>query len=792
MAKSLINISKSILVENSTFNNLTTDIGLLKYVTQDHVLKGGDSILKKRFCDNFILINIFDKTNCESKKDLKEFKNGSWSIKIDYVKKINADFCSVFNKDLGYDLHGKITCKSPLIFQELFYDNLRFEEKELIQNYIKIHKIDFPVYSFIKVSVEDYDYKKVLEDLILQKDKLMTLGFFLHDFDLTEDLTGIFFKEDVITYLLKKGNFYLQKKSNIDSYKNNVILDKDSTSGINCLIIIHGNLKIKLYNKFICQITNPGTDSSFGSMIYPYINPKKSNVYLSELFKNKTFIDKGCTRLEITFYVLNTQINFCNTGFKNYKLNTLPYYDIFKKNDVDYIWDKYLSLIRRDDFPLYEVPISSMWSTITKSLKNNCCIYFPKEKQFFISLFVNKLTSKVTGWNIESKTYSSNDEEDIINYVKSNYSLNCLPFYFITINDKNKPEDYLLTTYIKEGSTYLTKFKYLFTTYKHDLSERGIVETYNLIPKLYTENQNARYTNNLQTLTILETKNKVMFYNNVNNKTREENYRIQQEIDSIDISIQREEYKNILKIKNESRISIERIVNYLKNSFDDYYTSDIIIKKQYNIIGFSVSKKLRYERILFIAKDKDDMFMNYKFTASGKIKKNIHDLISNIKLSKIERRDYDIYYIVGDDYGLNTILSFKATEKVFNPDYKSPYFLYEIIELKNKNLNNNLDKKIESVFDNDIIVSNKDLISLDTLDNNSTYNVLKLKDYNYRNIRKWIILLEGYSDFFKSNSYFENEMENKVIETKFSFKTVEMKRFDYNKNKKELSLKFLL
>lgn len=136
------------------------------------------------------------------------------------------------------------------------------------------------------------------------------------------------------------------------------------------------------------------------------------------------------------------------------------------------------------------------------------------------------------------------------------------------------------------------------------------------------------------------------------------------------------------------------------------------------------------------------------------------------------------------------LLTFTAINKVYNPKYKNPYYIYDI-----GNVYSSLKERvnvIEYIFDNNI-KKNANSESLDLLNPNTEYTVLKINSYEFRNNTKYVMLLDGRSSYYISNSYFEDEMKDKDIAKllRFKFKTVDLKRFHKEKNKKEMALKFL-
>ncbi|KAE9521970.1 hypothetical protein AGLY_017629, partial [Aphis glycines] len=199
-------------------------------------------------------------------------------------------------------------------------------------------------------------------------------NYYLLDLDITLDIAGIFNKEEMIKYLVSSFPFSLPGK-NIK--KDNIIVDNIKTVGIDCLTWLNENSRVKVYNKFICQMTSPGVNKQLGNHFINFINcPDKR---LKETFGSELARKNGITRLETTIY------NYANNDF-----------DINEK----------------------------MWKKLTDTLENSCCIVDTTSKRLNYVYWPNKNSSKLTGINIKLPE-DGKKEEKVIKYVLS-------AFLFIT------------------------------------------------------------------------------------------------------------------------------------------------------------------------------------------------------------------------------------------------------------------------------------------------------------------------------------------------------------------------
>lgn len=158
------------------------------------------------------------------------------------------------------------------------------------------YKIRF-IYKAYMVALPYLKLETLLEKLPAILDDLREDHYFSLDFDVTQYFTGIFIKKEIIAYLISKYDFKLQVKDSTERSGNVII---DNTVGIDCLTWFNNNFRVKMYSKFICQITSPGVCKQLGNHIVNFVNcPDKR---LKETFEGELAQENCITRLEATIY----------------------------------------------------------------------------------------------------------------------------------------------------------------------------------------------------------------------------------------------------------------------------------------------------------------------------------------------------------------------------------------------------------------------------------------------------------------------------------------------------------
>lgn len=443
------------LTENIDNNNLITDVGNISYAGGE---QRTDTFLPitELFCDNIMVVKITGFADCEG--DLKK----QFKVKSEICGLFNSYLRGTFNK-FPLARHG-VKAKLPLSLDGK--TKTAQGVRQVIGKDINIIKAKYtdPVAIPYKIELADVKLETLIADLPEIMQHLEKEHYYLTDLDITQDFAGIFNKVEMTDYLTSNFNF-----CHIGEYKKdyNKIVDNNHTVGIDCLTWLTDNCRVKIYNKFICQITSPGVNKTIGNHIVDFLNcPDKR---LKDTFASELAKDCGITRLEATIY------NYSIDG-KEQTYNPLE--------DCKVLMDKNKCYFEKA--PFYAVPIRKMWTKLTDTLQNSCCVVFNDILQYVY--WGNKNTRKLTGIQINLPK-NPNERDKLIKYVLSAFSLNCLPINYVKIIEDNSNVDnvsFIHTSFIKSGCTYFTKSYTPYSTLPDEINiqESGLVDTSNVKPQV--------------------------------------------------------------------------------------------------------------------------------------------------------------------------------------------------------------------------------------------------------------------------------------------------------------------
>lgn len=407
-----------------------TDIGNINYTDNARKLKTFQKITDT-FCDNILVAAICNRGDTDKKKIIEDIINQSL-----YPSKL-ANYA--VKKKLETPFSGKGRSIIRRRIRRMLKDNLEEYENSLIVLY--------------KIELAEIDLKMLSPKLPSIMGILRSRVILIYNMDVTQDFAGIFNKEEIREHL-QQSNTVIK------------IVNKKEV-GIDCLMWNDHNARVKIYNKFICEITCPGVEKKLGNHIVDIIEQR--DAHTKKTFGSPIAKKHGITRLEATIY----------NGFNSDSYQIENCLEVLENNL------KYL-----DPRLFYSVPISKMWTTLADKLESSFCVV--EKKTLLFAYWGNKTTNKITGVEINLPSKNDSNRQNIIDYALSAFSFRQLPVYYYEISDNRGPNQNLLCYKKKEGKTYFSRspigpsngFDLTVISEKIQIEERGLVKTANIEPEV--------------------------------------------------------------------------------------------------------------------------------------------------------------------------------------------------------------------------------------------------------------------------------------------------------------------
>jgi hypothetical protein len=547
-------------------------------------------------------------------------------------------------------------------------------------------------------------------------------------------------------YLTENFDFCYQGEYK-DGYS--VIVDNNSYVGKDCLTWFNVNSRVKIYNKFICQITSPGVVKNIGNHIINFVNCPDAR--LKETFSSKLARENGITRLEATIY------NYCRGFGKDFE----PLRDC-------------LSLIEDNKMyfqnaPFYGVPLHRMWTKVANQLQNSCCLVFNDLLQY--AYWGNSNTKKITGVQLKLPD-DSIQREKLIKYALSAFSFNCLPTNYVevieeypdTISVKHK-------CYIKSGGTCFTKSNTAFSTIpKHiNLEELGLVESPNLSPYILRSRTNI--TNKLYPYTIKEIEPlSKPFLERCSKKRKlelEDMGTNKRKLDYVEKTVAvKEEYKAQLAKEQEIREREDKLKDYFLRRWEDLEPYG-----DYIVYAFVINNKNKFTYVGVLAEKDGQRGVYY---VKGVCKSLFIEINKNREGYMVlpYKFDLDIIYLPANE----PLASFKTngTARFYGNSFP---------KIENLRFHNSKLDTTDIIEQEDIEMSNamlmqdikgnikiKECSRLEDLEDGAELLISAIKQVEYRDRKRYIVQFDNIRNLYVSNYWLENELESGKLDLNYKIK----------------------
>lgn len=706
--------------ENVRDSNMLSDIGKLRYTEGFSPGKNLFKSITEPFCDNIMLAKILDFEDCDGDYEAGKVR-AKKAICGTYNKLIRSKFSNYNIKLTTWGVKGK----SALVFKNANTDYISGKQKrEILKRFTK------PVILSYKVDLADICLQNLISQLDIILRELAKDYFYLQDFDITQDLTGIFDKREMEKYLCENHSFVLEGRRREKEQQHRTIVSNDKTVGMDCLTWVYNGVRAKIYNKFVCQVTSPGVIKGIGNHIINFIDCPDQR--LNQTFANPEAKKHGITRFEATVYN--------NGDLKNYV-------SILKENL------KYFEFA-----PFYSVPIERIWHKILNSVENNMLISYKNEICF--GLWGNSLTRKITGYRMK---FTKADRKDkLINFIINALSLQLVPINCISIN---RDYTFEVKCFVKNGCTYITKSGSIFYSPEHaDCSVLAEHEKCKL--SVFASTLNIKSKLDFCKFMEIPVRSKLFVKNFQLVKKEEEElvYLQEQKNFKSTSTFDREKWKSWFEKKERQDTFVKEIISIFCTRWIDPPQHSVI-----NCYAFKIRKCQKY---FFVGVLGTVISTGAKsiFYIKGRSKTKFQILFSDSKRLLQEgfrRMENGIWHY---PYGEFLVLRTRGLTS-YNGNFFTEVFFSSKIEWLDQESRNEIDaenRKMESCFLTELSVEDIKVTKcrrLEDLEEGFEFTISHLGEKQFRNKTRYVFLVSGFDSPFISNYWFEKlyvDLDKKV------------------------------
>ena len=287
----------------------------------------------------------------------------------------------------------------------------------------------------VKVDVSNIPIQELQKYINELERSLFTIGYYIYCVDYTRDFSGTMDKEELTRYLLEEENFKMEGEQS-DDYKNNIILNNNSSVGRNVLTYIRKDgdnfVRTKWYNKIVSNLEAGEVRANFGGHIFDYVY--SSNERLRRLFWHPDIKKRGLSRLEVSLYG------------RQYRLN---------QKIGEFLIYRELKLLSKNQMLFYIQPAANQWKALTEKIAQ-CFILVDRPNHIiYMAWYGNSLTGRIAGVRIDyAKKKDKENIENLILWAISDFGFKKVPIYRADILEYTSDRVRIspLKAYVKDGN----------------------------------------------------------------------------------------------------------------------------------------------------------------------------------------------------------------------------------------------------------------------------------------------------------------------------------------------------
>lgn len=439
-----MNLLYQFVLDNVNYGQLCSDISVVEYNRESgSIYEKRPPELRRQFNDDVIFVKLIQGNKVERfnyapeplslfmtqmHRWIREFKKEEGEGEHDessYASKLRAVRTSVFKTwsstiDMSEIGMYRTTKKFDEVKIEAIERGLRNTigmatnrlEEFLIDHpkYIEAYKSKHNMWSekgigyiAVKMSMSHWDLETSLKFIDRYRNAMAEEDIFLYQFDLTTDLGCSFDKECLERYLVSID--HMPKAKN--SYMNSVV-------GANCVLYRIGDIRYKVYNKFAQSLESHSVGFPIGNHVHNWINNFEAPIRESI----RKSIPVGFTRVELSFYG-----PLCEGKLERHIDDLENYLDILAKSGQ-----------------LFECGIQKQWNAFCDMLTTGTVFVLDqKTHEYVLGMWCHRQMGRIAGTCGKFTSDQWLGLDAVIKYVVAHYSMPNLPMYVIQFVESDQP-----------------------------------------------------------------------------------------------------------------------------------------------------------------------------------------------------------------------------------------------------------------------------------------------------------------------------------------------------------------